>query len=340
MLTAPSTPSISIFVSVRRKYVTFPLYVDFLGFQISPSQKLLDFRSYSLKNPSNNSIWSHSSRPASQYRFFTELITSYLHTMLHSILSPLDFRFVIFILPFCSITKACMKLWKLFSKLIGLNAWLRKLQTKPKDVVFVAHPNSINNAYRIETYAGNNSDSFVLSFAVFSSLNQFYYLLGSTNFSILFKTVILTPLRLPFCQNKSDRSSSNTMMNSLALSRLFCRNSGLHLTKSYSSNTATGHWSLVDKIALTDDRKTFVAWHPQQEFPYELTRPIPEYEERNRSAVIKENAINTAMTAFSTKHPEIARQELQRITFTTKHRWFPRSRDKKAKKTPMDRTYL
>lgn len=131
------------------------------------------------------------------------------------------------------------------------------------------------------------------------------------------------------------------MMNSLASSRLLCWNGvGVSLIRSYSSKTATGHWSLVDKIALTDDRKTFVAWHPSTEFPYEFSRPIPAYEERNRSAVIKESAMDTAMAAFNTKHPEIARQELQRITFTTKHRWFPRSRDKKAKKTPMDRPYL
>lgn len=129
-------------------------------------------------------------------------------------------------------------------------------------------------------------------------------------------------------------------MNSLALSRLFCRNTGLNHIKSYSSKTATGHWSLVEKIALTDDRKTFVAWHPQQEFPYEFTRPIPVYEQRDQSAIIKESALNTATNAFVKKHPEIARQELQRITFTTKHRWFPRARDKKAKKTPMDRPYL
>lgn len=130
------------------------------------------------------------------------------------------------------------------------------------------------------------------------------------------------------------------MMNSLSLTKLFSRNNGLRLIKSYSSKTATGHWSLVEKIALTDDAKTFVAWHPQKEFPYEFTRPIPVIEERNRSTVIKEEALSTAMSAFKSKKPEIAREELQRLTFTTKHRWFPRARDKKAKKTPMDRPYL
>ncbi|KAJ6637102.1 39S ribosomal protein L42, mitochondrial [Pseudolycoriella hygida] len=130
-------------------------------------------------------------------------------------------------------------------------------------------------------------------------------------------------------------------MNSLVLSKLFSRTSAVRNIKSISSKTATGDWSLVNKIAVTDDGKMFVAWHPEQEFPHEFTRPIPAtYEERNRSAVIKESSINTAMNAFKTKRPEVSRQELQNITFTTKHRWFPRARDKKAKKTPMDREYL
>lgn len=115
-----------------------------------------------------------------------------------------------------------------------------------------------------------------------------------------------------------------------------------HSTKASSAvpTTATGAWGLVDKVALTADGSTFVAWHPRPAFPYEHSRPIPLVEMRDRSAVIKESSISTAMHAFNTKHPEIARQELSRITFTTKHRWFERARDKKAKKTPMDREYL
>lgn len=108
----------------------------------------------------------------------------------------------------------------------------------------------------------------------------------------------------------------------------------------HHSTTATGAWGLVDKIALTADGSTFVAWHPRPAFPYEHSRPIPLVEQRDRSAVIKESTISTAMRAFHTKNPEIARQELSRATYTTKHRWFTRSRDKKAKKTPMDREYL
>lgn len=107
-----------------------------------------------------------------------------------------------------------------------------------------------------------------------------------------------------------------------------------------TKSTATGTRGLVERVALTNDGRTFVGWHPAPDHPYELSRPIPQVELRDRSAIIKESSISTAMDAFHTRKPEIARQELSRITFTTKHRWFPRARDKKAKKTPMDREYL
>lgn len=132
-------------------------------------------------------------------------------------------------------------------------------------------------------------------------------------------------------------ASSTTM-------RLLCGSAARRINRSYSSavanKTAKGNWGLVEGVALTNDSSTFVAWHPKQAFPYDLSRPIPQVEQRDQSAVIKESAITTAMQAFNTKHPEVARQELAKITFTTKHRWFPRARDKKAKKTPMDRPYL
>lgn len=114
----------------------------------------------------------------------------------------------------------------------------------------------------------------------------------------------------------------------------------LHQLCGYStSKTAIGGWSHVDKVVTTSDNSTFVAWHPIREFPYELSKPIPP-KAIPSSSLVKEEALATAMSAFERKHPEIVRQELSRVTYTTKHRWFPRSRDRKAKKTPMDREYL
>ncbi|KAH8402152.1 hypothetical protein KR009_010163 [Drosophila setifemur] len=103
---------------------------------------------------------------------------------------------------------------------------------------------------------------------------------------------------------------------------------------------AVGGKSLVEAVAVTKNGRTIVAWHPDTPLPYEKSLPLPKIAEAQTSAVVKETALNSAMKAFKSKHPEVARQELMQLTHTTKHRWFPRARDKKAKKTPMDRPYL
>lgn len=102
-----------------------------------------------------------------------------------------------------------------------------------------------------------------------------------------------------------------------------------------------GKTSTIDTVenVFKTDAGIFVAWHPEPDFPYEFTKPI-EMKDRSNPSLLKEAAINTAMEAFKNKHPDLARQELMSLTYTTKHIWFPRSRDRKAKKTPMDRNYL
>lgn len=108
---------------------------------------------------------------------------------------------------------------------------------------------------------------------------------------------------------------------------------------SASSKTALGGQSVVDKVVTTSDNSTFVAYHPNREFPYEMSRPLPP-PAIPTNLLIKEEAIQMATKAFHRKHPELVVQELARITHTTKHRWYPRARDRRAKKTPKDREYL
>ncbi|XP_053963206.1 39S ribosomal protein L42, mitochondrial [Anastrepha ludens] len=103
---------------------------------------------------------------------------------------------------------------------------------------------------------------------------------------------------------------------------------------------AVGDKSLVDKVAITNDGAVVVAWHPDIPFPYECSKPLPKALDSQNISLIKVNALRTAMSAFKNKKPEVARQELMQLTHTTKHRWFPRSRDKRAKNTSMDRPYL
>lgn len=98
--------------------------------------------------------------------------------------------------------------------------------------------------------------------------------------------------------------------------------------------------ALVDSIAESHDQQCFYAWHPKKEIPYEFTRPLPLKQVSASTSLMKEEALEEAMRAYKHEYPEQVVEKLSSLTFTTKHRWFPRSRDKKAKKTPMDRPYL
>lgn len=120
----------------------------------------------------------------------------------------------------------------------------------------------------------------------------------------------------------------------------FIRNFSTKSLKLSIKENAVGGRSLVDGVAVTSGGKTIVAWHPDPVFPYECSKPLPTAIETQSATLVKDESIRTAMSAFKEKRPEVAREELMRLTHTTKHRWFPRSRDKKAKKTPMDRPYL
>lgn len=103
--------------------------------------------------------------------------------------------------------------------------------------------------------------------------------------------------------------------------------------------TAVGSLSTVEKVATTEDSGSFVAWHPTQDFPYEYSRPLPP-DPIPTPTLLKDESMKRAMEAFGTKKPELARQELMKLTNTSYHSWKPRQRDRKAKKTIPDREYL
>lgn len=95
-----------------------------------------------------------------------------------------------------------------------------------------------------------------------------------------------------------------------------------------------------NKIVITDDGTTIVALHQdREEFPYEFSKPLPE-EAKEDNSVLKMSDIKEVKRVFKDMSPEMARQQLCSLTLTTKHRWFPRARDKKAKKGEMNRPYL
>ncbi|KOB78831.1 Uncharacterized protein OBRU01_00945 [Operophtera brumata] len=90
---------------------------------------------------------------------------------------------------------------------------------------------------------------------------------------------------------------------------------------------------------MTDDGSTIVALHRDQGFPYEHSRPLPE-EEKESTGILRMENVEEVRRVFKETKPEIARKQLAALTLTTEHRWFPRARDKRAKKTEMNRPYL
>jgi large subunit ribosomal protein L42 len=106
----------------------------------------------------------------------------------------------------------------------------------------------------------------------------------------------------------------------------------------WSLRQASSLRKLEEQITVTDDGSAIVCWHPEPRFPYECSRPLPPEQETHTT--LKIQSLNEVRSVFVEKKQEFVRQELLNLTHTTKHRWFPRSRDKYAKNTPQDREYL
>jgi len=106
----------------------------------------------------------------------------------------------------------------------------------------------------------------------------------------------------------------------------------------WSLRQASSSRKLEEQITVTDDGSTIVCWHPEPRFPYECSFPLPAEQETH--ATLKIQSLDEVRSVFLEKKQEFVRQELMSLTYTTKHRWFPRSRDKYAKNTPPDREYL
>lgn len=80
-----------------------------------------------------------------------------------------------------------------------------------------------------------------------------------------------------------------------------------------------------------------ICWHPEKPFPYEYSLPLPKKEVDQ--SVLQVSSAEVAGVCRKKDTSEIA-NEMARLTYTTKHVWFPRSRDKKRRKVEPDRTYL
>ncbi|XP_018415736.1 PREDICTED: 39S ribosomal protein L42, mitochondrial [Nanorana parkeri] len=95
----------------------------------------------------------------------------------------------------------------------------------------------------------------------------------------------------------------------------------LHCGKSTYSALPDDYNCKVE-LAMTSDGKTIVCYHPSVDIPYEHTKPLPrrdpvENHEESHDQVLKARLIDI------TSKREPTMEELSKMFYTTKHRWYP-----------------
>jgi hypothetical protein len=91
----------------------------------------------------------------------------------------------------------------------------------------------------------------------------------------------------------------------------------------------------------------FVCWHPEVPFPYEMTKPI-DMSAPVSDSHLKVQSILPVKEAFRKKHEKLMIQELVKLTYSTKHRFYGKLgmsrrrtwRDNDPNKEKRNRPYL
>merc|ERR1712083_196122 len=79
-----------------------------------------------------------------------------------------------------------------------------------------------------------------------------------------------------------------------------------------------------ERIVTNQDGSVIVCWHPEPKFPYELTQPIPRNIPTEQTMQVQ--AVEDMKELYHHKNERLARRDLMRLTWTSKHRWFGKSR--------------
>lgn len=96
---------------------------------------------------------------------------------------------------------------------------------------------------------------------------------------------------------------------------------------------------LPSEIVVPLSRDMIVCWHPEREFPYEYSVPLPQEKRFPSNSVLCIDE-KEAAKVFQEKRQEVVIDELAKITFTTRHRWYPRKKIYRSRKIEPDRPYL
>ncbi|XP_017878270.1 39S ribosomal protein L42, mitochondrial [Ceratina calcarata] len=105
--------------------------------------------------------------------------------------------------------------------------------------------------------------------------------------------------------------------------------------KRYSSSSK----KLPSELVIPINREMIICWHPEKKFPYECSLPIPEEKEIPSNSVLCIGEKEIA-DVFKHKRPEVVVEELTKLTYTTKHRWYPKNYRRRYRKPEIERPYL
>lgn len=89
------------------------------------------------------------------------------------------------------------------------------------------------------------------------------------------------------------------------------------------------------ELALTSDGRTIVCYHPSVDIPYEHTKPIPQPDILHNNEETHEQVLKTKLEEKSKplkQGPMI--EQLSKVFFTTKHRWYPLGQYHRRRKKP------
>merc|ERR1712168_279177 len=79
------------------------------------------------------------------------------------------------------------------------------------------------------------------------------------------------------------------------------------------------------ELGLTSDGKTIVCYHPSVDVPYELTQPIERPDPVTNAVETHDQVLKAQLSKeVLKKKPGPTVEELSKMFFTTKHRWYPR----------------
>ncbi|XP_056133418.1 39S ribosomal protein L42, mitochondrial [Lampris incognitus] len=95
--------------------------------------------------------------------------------------------------------------------------------------------------------------------------------------------------------------------------------------KSSVSGSSPADYNCQVEIGLTSDEKTIVCYHPPLDVPYELTLPIERPDPLTNPAETLDQVLKVHLSKEVLKNKEGPTiEELSKMFFTTKHRWYPR----------------